>query len=107
MFCFFFFTQTGDPSSTGLTSEGAPEAHLVIWGTDVNVQETKKRFKEFLESFVDDQSEDDIPPSVDADQPYYMARLEEVLFVFGCENVLLLLIFQYNVVSTFYILTAN
>ena len=63
-----------------MTSEGAPEAHLVIWGTDVNIQETKKRFKEFLEVFIDDQSDEDVPPSGDIIQPFYMTRLEEVWF---------------------------
>ena len=76
----YLFFQTGDPSSTGLTSEGAPEAHLVIWGTDVNIQETKRRFKEFLETFIDDQSDEDVPPSGDIIQPFYMIRLEEVWF---------------------------
>ena len=42
------------------------------------MQETKKRFKEFLESFVDDQSDEDVPPSGDINQPFYMAKLEEV-----------------------------
>ena len=63
-----------------MTSEGAPEAHLVIWGTDVNIQETKKRFKEFLEVFIDDQSDEDVPPSGDITQPFYLTRLEEVWF---------------------------
>ncbi|XP_064398526.1 DNA replication licensing factor mcm4-A-like [Halichondria panicea] len=70
---------TGDPTSTGLTSEGAPEAHLVIWGTDVNVQETKKRFRDFLFKFVDDlQPEEGEGPSGDRTEPYYLARLEEI-----------------------------
>ena len=51
----------------------------MIWGTDVNIQETKKRFKEFLETFVDDQSDEDVPPSGDIVQPFYMTRLEEVV----------------------------
>ena len=60
-----------------MTSEGA-EAHLVIWGTDVNVQDTKKKFKEFLETFVLESDEggaqaDKVEP------PLYMARLDEVL----------------------------
>lgn len=79
--CFTYtYTQTGDPTSTGgVTSEGAPEAHLVIWGTDVNVQETKRRFKEFLEKFIDDlPDEGDFP--LDRTEPYYMQKLEEVLW---------------------------
>ena len=52
----------------------------MIWGTDVNIQETKKRFKEFLEVFIGDQSDEDVPPSGDIIQPFYMTRLEEVWF---------------------------
>ena len=69
-----------------MTSEGAPEAHLVIWGTDVNIQETKKRFKDFLETFIDDQPEGDVPPSGDVTQPYYMTKLEEVRFTAACNR---------------------
>lgn len=72
-------TQTGDPTSTGVTSEGAPEAHLVIWGTDVNVQEAKKKFRDFLENFIDDLPEEGEESFIgDQAEPYYMQRLEEV-----------------------------
>lgn len=72
---------TGDPTSTGLTSEAGPDARLVIWGTDVNISDTKKRFRKFLETFVDD-----LPgaggesPSATADrvEPCYPQRLEEI-----------------------------
>ena len=49
---------------------------LVVWGTDVNVQETKTRFRQFLETF-DVQSEDEAP-LVENALPLYMQRLEEV-----------------------------
>ena len=59
-----------------MTSEGA-EAHLVIWGTDVNVQDTKKKFKEFLETFVLESVEG--PTQADKmESPLYMTRLDEV-----------------------------
>ena len=63
-----------------VTSDAAPEAHLVIWGTDVNVQETKKNFRKFLENFVDDLPGDggDSPNAGDKIEPYYMQRLDEV-----------------------------
>jgi DNA replication licensing factor MCM4 len=72
---------TGDPSSVaGGTSEAAPEAHLVIWGTDVNIQETKRKFREFLETFVDDLPSDEgnSPVAGDRVEPYYMQRLDEI-----------------------------
>ena len=72
--------QTGDPSSRGVTSEGAPEPHLVIWGTDVNVQETRQHFKQFLEQFANDLPGDggDSPVAEDRAVPYYLQRLDEV-----------------------------
>ena len=78
----YIHTQTGDPTSTGVTSEGAPEAHLVIWGTDVNVQEAKKKFRDFLENFVNDIPEEGGDLSIaDQTEPYYMQRLEEVDYI--------------------------
>ena len=74
-------SQTGDPTSTGVTSEAGPEAHLVIWGTDVNVQDTKKRFREFLEKFIDDLPGEGGESPMDRAEPYYMQRLEEVCLV--------------------------
>ena len=67
----------GDPTS--VTSDAAPEAHLVIWGTDVNVQETKRKFVQFLKTFVDDLPEGDGGESpANRVEPLYMTRLEEV-----------------------------
>ena len=78
---FLSAVQTGDPSSVaGGTSEAAPEAHLVIWGTDVNIQETKRKFREFLETFIDDLPSNGgySPVAGDRVEPYYMQRLDEV-----------------------------
>lgn len=62
------------------TSEGGPDIHLVIWGTDVNIMVTKRQFSQFLRQFIDD------IPSVDGgdsplggtEAPLYLQRLEEV-----------------------------
>lgn len=66
-----------------MTSEGAAEPHLIIWGTDVNVSDTKRKFVDFIENFIDD-----LPGGIgsselalDSVTPYYMTRLEEVGFV--------------------------
>lgn len=75
--------QAGDHTSTGTggvtTSDGAGgiEPHLTIWGTDVNVQRTKKKFKLFLENFVDDFPDGGESPMTGA-TPYYLSRLDEV-----------------------------
>ena len=51
----------------------------MIWGTDVNVQDTKKQFVTFLRGFVDDiHSEEDDDLTVDSTEPLYLQRLEEV-----------------------------
>lgn len=60
-----------------MTSEGT-EPHLVIWGTDVNVQDTKKKFKEFLETFVLEAAGGDVEGTSSVEPPLYMTRLDEV-----------------------------
>lgn len=74
--------QSGDPTSAvGMPSDSAAEAHLVIWGTDVNVHETKKRFLSFLRDFVDDmpaEEEEGGDSPMDGSGPLYLQRLEEV-----------------------------
>ena len=52
----------------------------MIWGTDVNVQETKKRFREFLMKFIADLPSDrgEDMATGDRTEPYYLTRLEEV-----------------------------
>ena len=86
--------QAGDPSTGGgATSEGGSgEAHLVIWGTDVNVQDTKKQFLTFLRGFVDDiQGEEDDELTADSTEPLYLQRLEEVRNnVLSCSSLYLL-----------------
>ena len=54
---------------------------MVVWGTDVVVQDAKRKFKNFLENFIDDfpipePGSSELP--MDGVTPYYMARLEEV-----------------------------
>ncbi|XP_065192829.1 DNA replication licensing factor mcm4-B-like [Sycon ciliatum] len=60
-------------ASTGTDANAA--MRLVVWGTDVSVQETKDRFRQFLETF-DVQNEDE--PLIDNRLPMYMQRMEEI-----------------------------
>ena len=62
----------------GSTTDGTSQVHLVIWGTDVNVQDTKYKFTEFLQTFVDDLPEGDSDDQATSVEPLYMTRLEEV-----------------------------
>ena len=59
------------------TSDSNTVPKLVIWGTNVVIQETKEKFKKFLKEFVDEDAEgmgDDFVPT----EPLYMQRFEEV-----------------------------
>ena len=66
-----------DPTSV-TSSEAQPQVHLVIWGTDVNVQEAKEKFKDFLKYFMDDLEQAGEEEPMGGVEPYYMARLDEV-----------------------------
>jgi len=60
---------------------GAPQ--LVIWGTDVDVNRCKERFKRFLERYIDPNIEQDEKfDGIDVDEPVYLQRLEEVLLTY-------------------------
>ena len=50
----------------------------MIWGTDVNVQETKEKFKDFLKYFMDDSEQAGEEEPMGGVEPYYMVRLDEV-----------------------------
>ena len=54
------------------------EAHLVIWGTDVNVMETKRTFGLFLRQYVDDIPSEGGDSPMGGIEPLYLQRLEEV-----------------------------
>ena len=63
------------PPSEG--SETAPT--MVIWGTDVSVQQCKTKFKKFIDTFVDkDAAEDERWDGMNPDEPIYKQRLDEV-----------------------------
>lgn len=68
----------GSEAVPGSTTDGMSQVHLVIWGTDVNVQDTKYKFTEFLQTFVDDLPEGDTDARATSVEPLYMTRMEEV-----------------------------
>eukprot|EP00092_Neocalanus_flemingeri_P040376 GFUD01043975.1.p1 GENE.GFUD01043975.1~~GFUD01043975.1.p1 ORF type:complete len:849 (+),score=284.52 GFUD01043975.1:326-2548(+) len=58
-------------------SESAPT--MVIWGTDVSVNQCKSKFKKFITTFVDtDAADDEKFIGMDKDAPFYLQRLEEI-----------------------------
>jgi hypothetical protein len=63
----------------GVRSDVASAPHLVIWGTDVDVNLCKSKFKYFIERFIDSTVEQDEKfEGMDVEQPLYLQRLEEV-----------------------------
>lgn len=73
-----FLQDVGGGSEVGgAGGGGAPQ--LVIWGTDVDVNRCKERFKRFLERYIDPTVEQDEKfDGMDVDEPIYLQRLEEV-----------------------------
>ena len=58
-------------------SESAPT--MVIWGTDVSVNQVKGKFSKFVASFVDEElADDEMFEGIDPNQPFYLQRLEEI-----------------------------
>jgi len=67
-------------------SETAPT--MVIWGTDVSVNQVKSKFSKFLTSFIPTDLADDeqTTDGIDNSSPYYPQRLEEISMI--CEPFL-------------------
>lgn len=66
---------------TGGTQESEADTgpELVIWGTNVVVSKCKRRFKRFIEEFVDETpAEDEVTEEIDLSAPLYVQKLEEV-----------------------------
>ena len=60
-------------------SEAPVGPQLVIWGTDVVVSQCKEKFRKFISRYIDTSMADDERfDGVDAQQPYYLQRLDEV-----------------------------
>lgn len=69
-------TDTSEPV-VGSTTDGMGQVHLVVWGTDVNVQDTNLKFQDFIQTFVDDLQTDETD-GMTATEPFYMTRMEEI-----------------------------
>lgn len=64
------------------SSEGGASASgnlLVIWGTNVVVNECKSKFKRFIMRYIDlDVDNDEISEGINLNEPLYMQKLEEI-----------------------------
>lgn len=66
----------GTPAGAG--NERSTESRLVIWGTDVNVNECKEKFAMFLTEFVLPSDGDAESDNMDVVQPLYQQKLLEI-----------------------------
>lgn len=53
------------------TSDAGPISRTVIWGTNVNVQETQNKFSKFITEFIGDDNEG-------SDEPKYIRLMQEI-----------------------------
>lgn len=64
------------PSQDSEVDDG-PE--IRIWGTEVVISKCKRKFKRFIQEFVENvPAEDEISEGVDNNLPLYLQKLEEV-----------------------------
>uniref|UniRef100_A0A2L2XZ57 DNA replication licensing factor MCM4 n=2 Tax=Parasteatoda tepidariorum TaxID=114398 RepID=A0A2L2XZ57_PARTP len=66
-----------EPTAVTSDHQGGPQ--LVIWGTDVVVDQCKAKFRQFIEEYTDVTLEmDELMDDVDFARPYYLQKLEEI-----------------------------
>jgi DNA replication licensing factor MCM4 len=78
------------PSSNMMGSEVVPPSensenvpHMVIWGTNVQLNDCKRKFKLFIQTFKDPNvANDEEFEGLDLDKPYYDQRLSEICITF-------------------------
>ncbi|XP_067652856.1 DNA replication licensing factor mcm4-A-like [Haliotis asinina] len=64
-------------SELGTDSNSGPQ--LVIWGTDVDIEQCKDKFKRFITKYIDhDVADDEQFAGMDINEPYYLQRLAEI-----------------------------
>uniref|UniRef100_A0A1B0CFB1 DNA replication licensing factor MCM4 n=1 Tax=Lutzomyia longipalpis TaxID=7200 RepID=A0A1B0CFB1_LUTLO len=69
-------SQDGAESATEASAAGP---QLVIWGTNVVVNECKKKFMRFILRFIDPEADqDEISEGMDLSEPLYVQKLEEI-----------------------------
>lgn len=55
------------------------QPHLVIWGTNVSIAQSKEKFKQFILRYIDPTAEEDeITEDTNLNEPLYLQKLDEV-----------------------------
>uniref|UniRef100_A0A336K914 DNA replication licensing factor MCM4 n=1 Tax=Culicoides sonorensis TaxID=179676 RepID=A0A336K914_CULSO len=67
------------PESQSETDSTTSSTQLVIWGTNVVVNECKAKFKRFMQRYIDpDIANDEISEGINLNEPLYMQKLDEI-----------------------------
>ncbi|CAK9807529.1 DNA replication licensing factor MCM4 [Anthophora plagiata] len=75
-----FTLQEPIPEVQNATSESDTAGpHLVVWGTNVIINQCKEQFKLFFQQFIDPNAEnDELPENMNLSEPLYLQKLEEI-----------------------------
>ncbi|KOX68806.1 DNA replication licensing factor MCM4 [Melipona quadrifasciata] len=65
------------PNGTSESDTAGP--HLVVWGTNVVINQCKEQFKLFFQHFINPDAEnDELPENMNLSEPLYLQKLEEI-----------------------------
>ncbi|XP_043511866.1 DNA replication licensing factor MCM4 [Frieseomelitta varia] len=65
------------PNGTSESDTAGP--HLVVWGTNVVINQCKEQFKLFFQQFINPDAEnDELPENMNLSEPLYLQKLEEI-----------------------------
>jgi len=70
----------GNIPESELADTGRSENRMVIWGTDVVVEDCREKFMKFLQNYVCQEFDSQDHPGIDASKPFYMQKLQTSLY---------------------------
>lgn len=60
----------------------AARPQVVVWGTDINVNDVKEQFKRFINRFIDPDAEnDELPENLNSTEPLYVQKIDDIHFL--------------------------
>jgi len=72
-------SEIGEGVAASEVSSDLTQASVVIWGTDVSINQCKAKMIKFVQTFVNPEAADDETfAEFDPEKPYYLQRLEEI-----------------------------
>ncbi|XP_076283988.1 disc proliferation abnormal [Lasioglossum baleicum] len=74
-----FSIQEPIPEAPATSESDTAGPHLVVWGTNVVINQCKEQFKLFFQQFIDPEAEnDELPENMNLLEPLYLQKLEEI-----------------------------